>query len=711
MQWLVEVGLSNALAAAVLALAAWLVGKLWRRPAVTHALWLLVLLKLLTPPIIELPLPWSITRTVAFDSEIPTAPKALPAVRSPHRQEPAHVPPQSSTQVAAVGTSAQNATSRDGAREPQVLATDPAFVGLIQQSATHAAAPAAQVSPRTVSNPEPALSSDPPTATPWPGWPQLAAILWFAGMLAWLALQAVLGLRLRAMLQTSTPASSQLNDTATELAHRMGLRRRPPVRIVAGIGSPMLCGLGKRATILMPAPLLRRLGPEAQATVLAHELAHYQRGDQWVRLIELIATALYWWHPAVWWARQQLEIAEEQCCDAHVLKTCAGQTRVYAEALLDIVDLINEPQRQLRPAMASGIGQRPALQKRLADLMQHRCVPKMTPLTRRAIIAAGAVCMCCHPTFFVTEPPHVQAASTTSRVPLLAASTGSARNDLNYPKAHEALLAPSKSTNSPLSSGHRTAVVELPSDLPPTPAAEAYQDQWATAISPNGRYHLTVSRGYRCELREVTASQVHSLGGHRITCVAFTPDSERFVTGDLQGAVRIWSAVSGELLQTLTQQDGPVHSVCLAPPGDRIVAAGHEGIVELVSLIDLTDRHILARLNTPIRCARFSPDGSQLAVVTDSWKTTEACSVAVYDIASGARRLQWNLKGPIGALNFPSRDSLVTVEWSGRVRAWSLPALNAVDLPPLAKELVSAASFSRDTRILEDLAHHTADGF
>ena len=38
-----------------------------RRPAVTHALWLLVLVKLLTPPIIELPLPWSIARSAAFD--------------------------------------------------------------------------------------------------------------------------------------------------------------------------------------------------------------------------------------------------------------------------------------------------------------------------------------------------------------------------------------------------------------------------------------------------------------------------------------------------------------------------------------------------------------------------------------------------------------------------------------------------------------------
>jgi hypothetical protein len=65
----------------------------------------------------------------------------------------------------------------------------------------------------------------------------------------------------------------------------------------------------------------------------------------------------------------------------------------------------------------------------------------------------------------------------------------------------------------------------------------------------------------------------------------------------------------------------------------------------------------------------------------------------------------------MGALDFPSADRLLTVEWSGRIRSWSLPTLNAVDLSPLAKELVSAASFSLDTRVLEDLSHHTTNGF
>ena len=58
MRTFVEIGLANAVAAAVLALLALAAGRWSRRPALVHSLWLLVLLKLLTPPLVPLSLPW-----------------------------------------------------------------------------------------------------------------------------------------------------------------------------------------------------------------------------------------------------------------------------------------------------------------------------------------------------------------------------------------------------------------------------------------------------------------------------------------------------------------------------------------------------------------------------------------------------------------------------------------------------------------------------
>src|SRR5262245_8205801 len=53
---LLEIGLANAVCAGLLALLALAAGRVCRRPAVMHGLWLLVLVKLVTPPLFSLPL-------------------------------------------------------------------------------------------------------------------------------------------------------------------------------------------------------------------------------------------------------------------------------------------------------------------------------------------------------------------------------------------------------------------------------------------------------------------------------------------------------------------------------------------------------------------------------------------------------------------------------------------------------------------------------
>jgi hypothetical protein len=60
METLLRIGLSNAVVALLMALVVVTVACVWRRPAVLHALWLLVLVKLVTPPLIWVRIPWPI---------------------------------------------------------------------------------------------------------------------------------------------------------------------------------------------------------------------------------------------------------------------------------------------------------------------------------------------------------------------------------------------------------------------------------------------------------------------------------------------------------------------------------------------------------------------------------------------------------------------------------------------------------------------------
>src|SRR4029453_13556267 len=60
MSWLVMACLKNAFLALPLVLAALAVGRLSRRPAFAHVLWVLVLVKLITPPLVDVPLGWKL---------------------------------------------------------------------------------------------------------------------------------------------------------------------------------------------------------------------------------------------------------------------------------------------------------------------------------------------------------------------------------------------------------------------------------------------------------------------------------------------------------------------------------------------------------------------------------------------------------------------------------------------------------------------------
>ena len=70
MNTLVQAGLNNAISASFLALLVACLGRLLtRRPAVLHCLWFLVLLKLVSPPIYEVSIPWITPSQTAADSD------------------------------------------------------------------------------------------------------------------------------------------------------------------------------------------------------------------------------------------------------------------------------------------------------------------------------------------------------------------------------------------------------------------------------------------------------------------------------------------------------------------------------------------------------------------------------------------------------------------------------------------------------------------
>jgi beta-lactamase regulating signal transducer with metallopeptidase domain len=99
---------------------------------------------------------------------------------------------------------------------------------------------------------------------------------------------------------------------------------------------PAAIGFWKR-TIVLPAWVLRELSPQDLNVILLHESAHLRRWDDWTNLAQKLVSALFFFHPAVWFIEKQLSVEREMACDDAVLAETANPGR-YAECLVSLLE-------------------------------------------------------------------------------------------------------------------------------------------------------------------------------------------------------------------------------------------------------------------------------------------------------------------------------------------------------------------------------------
>jgi bla regulator protein blaR1 len=400
MNSLLEVALSNAVVATVLAIAAAAFGRIARRPAVAHLLWILVLLKLVTPPFVGVPVPlpdatdFRLTANTASEANAPIA-------------------------LAWPGAESESALPLD-------LDTA-AGEAPIQDQPGRAAAPVAEFSftEDPGSAPTPLVAA----ATEWLSalWLPVLVSAWAAGAAVCLVVAGRRILRFHRLLRYGRPASPKVCERVARLATRLGLARAPDVLMVPGCISPLVWAVAGRARIVLPQRLLERLSPEQQETLLAHELAHICRYDHWVRWLELVVGSVFWWHPVVWWARRQLQSLEEECCDAWVVWALPQAARDYARALVETVDFLSGAKPAL-PPVASGLGYVHHLKRRLTMIVREPLYHRLSLPAAVAVILLGML--------ILPAGPHRLAAETTA-TPVVAAAPQDPPDDEGRPPSRD----------------------------------------------------------------------------------------------------------------------------------------------------------------------------------------------------------------------------------------------------------------------------------
>jgi beta-lactamase regulating signal transducer with metallopeptidase domain len=398
---LLQIGLTNAVVAAGLALLAAAVGKLCRRPALAHALWLLVLLKLITPPLVMIPIALP---EAADDPESP----ATFAARLPLEEDPAPVPLEANP--APVPEPQEEPEPSRGAAWPK---------GAWPVQVTHLRDPRPVPLAQAVDAGFTAAATTAPRGSSNAAWLNMLATLWLAGSVAWFSVALARIGRFQRLLNNCRAAPTELQKEASAVARQLGLRDCPRVWLVSGAVSPLLWSIAGYPRLVLPVGLLQRVDEMQRRTLLAHELAHYRRRDHWVRCLEFAALGLYWWFPLVWWARRELREAEEECCDAWVTLALPGASRAYASALVETFDFLSGAAASL-PAAASGLGQLDLLRRRLTMIMRAKTSPMLGGLGFLAVLGLAVVLLPLVPSWAQQYSP---AASANPAMPQAGQST------------------------------------------------------------------------------------------------------------------------------------------------------------------------------------------------------------------------------------------------------------------------------------------------
>ncbi len=161
----------------------------------------------------------------------------------------------------------------------------------------------------TQATPSPSLATLPAAALQ--AWMPSLVLAWSAGV-ALMSLRLLLGLawvgRLR---RQAVAAPGDWQARLDALALRMGLQPSIPLRLHHALASPVTMGFF-RPVILLPASLLSGM----PVPLLEALLAHVQRWDYLVNLLQSVAEALLFFHPVVWWLSARMRAERELVADA-----------------------------------------------------------------------------------------------------------------------------------------------------------------------------------------------------------------------------------------------------------------------------------------------------------------------------------------------------------------------------------------------------------
>ncbi len=370
------------------------------RPHLAHALWMMVLIKCVTPPI------WG--HSLGLFSQLQALWKADPIVQQELPSDKPLLMPHHNTDDEIV------------LAPPANDSPPPGLIAMKDSEAPSTPNVPIILPTKTLD------SSFVPEAKPWkPSWPMILLSLVASGALLTISImvaRCVLCLR-HIHRHRTTEFDESLNEQLQRLSRKLRLRRVPRIIVSDVLFGPAVIGLWRHVIVLPRCLLkaesrvqeqsrgasepgskgeivaLRSRSPEpARSTapplsvldpILAHELLHIRRGDLRTGTLQAIVQSLWWFHPAVWLCNRWLSREAERCCDEQVIAELGCSPAQYARSLLSVI----ESKHALQPIpVFPGMKPVEITSQRMERIMSLKSnLKKQTPLWCWLAVAALAI--------------------------------------------------------------------------------------------------------------------------------------------------------------------------------------------------------------------------------------------------------------------------------------------------------------------------------
>ena len=158
-----------------------------------------------------------------------------------------------------------------------------------------------------------------------------------------------------------------------------------------------------------------------------------------------------------------------------------------------------------------------------------------------------------------------------------------------------------------------------------------------------------------------------------VTVVAWSPDGQHIATASADQTVKIWNALTGDLVCTYQNED-EVYALAWSPTSKLIASGGNDNTIHIWNASDCTRSNYATYIQTgsvAITSVAWSPDGRFIA--SGGWGDNADNPAQVWNISTGKTLFTMPFTDVVASIAWSSNSQKIAVgSWDGHAQIWNV---------------------------------------